>query len=427
MLARSQAHSNHVIVDACKSYFLAFEKGPGGQRERYRGNFARTTVPARLANTGFLLSTSSDGDSHEWERYQAGVFSHEVRSGLRGAADVDRDGHITYAELGAFLMTANQGIANPRYRPDFSVHPPGLPPGELSRGLLSWEPAQQALLIDRPGIGHVYLEGPTGERLADAHVATDHVIALYLPDERPLFLRKDDDASEYVVQAEGPVRVSSLAAAVPSVTRKGALHLAFEQLFEAPFGAAEVEAFERRFRTHATRPVETEQPGLDWPEGRPDAEPDQPDDHPGDPADERPAPRAGEQAGVWPGAGRAAHRVPDTGVRARVQAIAGWTAVGTGVLGLAAGVAATERYLGGRDASQRERLQRNQQIRTWTATSLVLGSMAGAAAATWLTAVLWPGEPAGQRAAGRRPTSLMLVPSTGPGAGGFALWFETAW
>jgi hypothetical protein len=432
VLARSQAHSNHVIVDACKSYFLAFEKGPGGQRERYRGNFARTAVPARLANTGFLLSTSSDGDSHEWERYQAGVFSHEVRSGLRGAADVDRDGHITYAELGAFLMTANQGIANPRYRPDFSVHPPGLPPGELSRGLLSWEAAQQALLIDRPDIGHVYLEGPTGERLADAHVATDQVVALYLPDERPLFLRNDDDAREYVVQAEGPVRVSWLAAAVPSVARKGALHLAFERLFEKPFGAAEVEAFEHRFRAHATRPVATEPPVMDPPEGNPDDQPDdrlgepgdQPDDQSNDQPDDQPEPHAGAR----PGAGRAAHRAPGAGVRARVQTIAGWTAVGTGALGLAAGVAATERYYGGRDASHRERLQRNQQIRTWTATSLVLGSVAGAAAATWLTAVLWPDDHADHAGAARRhPTRLTLVPSAGPAAGGFALWFETAW
>ena len=38
---------------------------------------------------GFLLSTSSGRESHEWEGVQAGVFSHEVRSGLYGAADVE--------------------------------------------------------------------------------------------------------------------------------------------------------------------------------------------------------------------------------------------------------------------------------------------------------------------------------------------------
>jgi hypothetical protein len=417
VLARSQAHSNHVIVDACKSYFLAFEKGPGGQRERYRGSFARAAVPARLANTGFLLSTSSDGDSHEWERYQAGVFSHEVRSGLRGAADIDRDGHITYAELGAFLMTANQGIANPRYRPDFSVHPPGLPPGELSRGLLSWEPAQEALLIDAPDLGHVYLEGPTGERLADVHVATDQVIALYLPDERPLFLRENDDGREYVVQAAGPVRVSSLAAAKPSVTRKGALHLAFEQLFDAPFGAAQVAAFEQRFRAHATRPeatapAEAGAPRGDWAPGDPPDDPRAVRPEPGALPGDRPGALTGDQAGAGP--------VRAAGARARVQTMAGWTAAGTGALGLAAAVVAAERYYGGRHASQRERLQRNEQIRTWTTTSLVLGGLAGAAAATWLTAALWPdGERAG--------TSLVLAPPAGPAAGGIALWFETAW
>jgi hypothetical protein len=128
LLERSPATRNHVIIDACKSYFLAFEKGPGGRRTRFAGNLI---VPAelsakRLANTGFVLSTSSDRDSHEWERFGGGVFSHEVRSALLGAADVDRDGSISYAELGAFLTTASQAVTNPRFRPDFLVRPPGV-------------------------------------------------------------------------------------------------------------------------------------------------------------------------------------------------------------------------------------------------------------------------------------------------------------
>jgi hypothetical protein len=411
VLARSRAHSNHVIVDACKSYFLAFEKGPGGRRARYRGSFARAAVPGRLASTGFLLSTSSDGDSHEWERYQAGVFSHEVRSGLRGAADIDRDGRITYAELGAFLATANQAIANPRYRPDFSVHPPGEPPGELSRGLLSWAPRHQALVLDQPDLGHVYLESSTGERVADLHVAPGHAVALYLPAERPLFLRRGDDTSEYVVRADGPLRASALVAAAPSVARKGALHLAFEQLFAAPFGAAEVAAFEQRFRGGTAASAEDTRPAEPW-------------DEASVPTEGEPGPTEGPPVqAVLPAMNRTTVRPAPravTGVRARVRSIAGWTATGATALGLATSLAAVERYRGGRDASQLERIRRNEQIRDLTTASIVLGSVAGAAAGTWLTATLWPER-------GSDHTSVVLAPPAGSSAVGIALWFETAW
>jgi hypothetical protein len=419
VLARSPAHSNHVIVDACKSYFLAFEKGPGGRRARYRGSFARAAVPGRLASTGFLLSTSSDGDSHEWERYQAGVFSHEVRSGLRGAADIDRDGRITYAELGAFLATANQTIANPRYRPDFSVHPPGEPPGELSRGLLSWAPQQQALVLDRPELGHMYLESASGERVADVHVAPGHAVALYLPAERPLFLRRGDETSEYVVGADGPLRASALVGAAPAVARKGALHLAFEQLFTAPFGAAEVAAFEQRFRAAGAtgaedmRPAEAaapaaEEPGEGEGEEQPEAQATVPAAGSG---------TSGRHGLAEPGGLAGMPAVPDW--RGRVRSVAGWTAAGATTLGLASSLVAVERYRGGRDASQAERIRRNAQIQDLTAASIVLGAVAGAAAATWLAATLWP-------EAGHDRARVTLAPAGGSAAG-VALWFERAW
>ena len=135
LLSRSPATHNHVVIDACKSFFVVFDRGPGGRRETYAGAIA-AAIPARLANTGFVLSTSSDRDSHEWERYQGGILSHELRSALRGAADTDVDARISYAELGAFLRRSNEAIKNPRFRPDFLLRAPG---GDLSRAILGWK------------------------------------------------------------------------------------------------------------------------------------------------------------------------------------------------------------------------------------------------------------------------------------------------
>ena len=236
ILDRTSARDVHLIVDACRSYYLAFEKGPGGKR---RPIMSLVSGGRGRARTGYVLSTSSDRESHEWEQFQGGIFSHEVRSALRGAADADRDGSVSYAELGAFLSVANRGIKNARFRPDFVVRPPGT----LSDELLRWPADSEALLIDAPE-GHIYLEGPAGERIADIHPAPDEVLAIHLPEARPLFVRRQDSRREYTIEDRGALtRLSELAGARVRVASKGALHMAFQKLFAIPFDSGEVAAF----------------------------------------------------------------------------------------------------------------------------------------------------------------------------------------
>lgn len=241
LLASSGAERNHVIVDACKSYFLAFARGPGGERATYAHAFDDAELPSSLANTGFVLSTSSDRESHEWDRFGAGVFSHEVRSALRGAADLDGDGHISYAELGAFLATANHAIGNPRFRPDFAVRPPGR---AIDAELIAW-PSDAGLRIRAP-LGHIYVESASGERILDGHAAPGQQLALWLPAARPLFLRRSDESVEYPIVAVH-ARFDELVATPPRASPRGALHLAFESLFSEPFGPASLAAFAARY------------------------------------------------------------------------------------------------------------------------------------------------------------------------------------
>src|SRR5207247_3242095 len=91
VLKKINADQTHFIVDACYSYFLAVGRGPGGQRHELRG-FTQLAGLAARESVGLLLSTSSARESHEWAGVQAGVFSHEVRSGLYGAAGAAGDG-----------------------------------------------------------------------------------------------------------------------------------------------------------------------------------------------------------------------------------------------------------------------------------------------------------------------------------------------
>jgi len=337
ILAPSPATRNHVIVDACKSYYLAFEKGPGGERRPYNRHFVDNPD---AENTGFLLSTSSDRDSHEWERFQAGVFSHELRSALRGGADVDGDKKITYAELGAFLVTANERIQNPRYRPDFIVRPPDEP----SRDIIDWSANRDVLILDDTTWGHVYLESANGDRLLDVHPEAGEQFCLQVPKDRPLFLRKADDTSEMVVESAGPARATDLTARAMQIGRKGALHLAFEELFSEPFGQSKLNEYIAGF-----------------------------------------APR------VEPVVTTVEAEAPSS-TRSFLKKTAMWTAVGATALGAAASIWAYQLYGSGEDVSQQRRVELNRDIEKLNTTAVVFYAIAGTAAATWLTLSLWPDE-----------------------------------
>lgn len=233
------AHRSHVVLDACRAGAVVGSKGPGGLRLPMPATFAAD--PAWPADVGFVLSASAARDTHEWDRLQAGVFSYEVRSALRGAADADGDGRVSYAELGAFLDTANRGIDNPRLRPDYLTLPPRGREG-LDVAVLAWPGRGVEAALSE----HAYVERRNGERLLDLHVKSA-VTVLHLPVERPLFVRSHDEAREAVLLAD-TTRVDALPPAPRSLVSRGALVVALEQLFATPFAAEEVRAWQRAWR-----------------------------------------------------------------------------------------------------------------------------------------------------------------------------------
>ncbi len=342
VLARLPAERCHVIVDACKSYLLALPRGPGGARTTVAAGFLATRRASLVQRTGFLLSTSSARDSHEWERYQAGVFSHQLRSALRGAADVNRDGRITYAEVGAFLRAASQAIANPLLRPEFSLRAPG---GDVASLLLPWSPARTAggptrLTVDAEQATHLFVESSSGLRLVDLPPARGEARTLSLPAERPLYLRRADGSAEYVVVTPGDARISQLAPRPAQLARKGALNAALEQLFSTPFGQADVASFQARYSRELLEAAAMDRAILE--EAERDAS------------------------------------------RRRWRRWAGITALSSAVVALALGAGAIERYASGSDASQVERDRRNPVIRGLAVASGVLGGVAAGAGITWL-------------------------------------------
>jgi hypothetical protein len=367
ILSKSPADRNHVIVDACKSYFLAFGKGPGGERRAYSRYLIQKADASTLSNTGFILSTSSDRDSHEWERFQAGVFSHEVRSALRGGADVDGDRRITYGELGAFLKTANTNIVNARYRPDFIMRPPGDSPGELSEAVIDWAANADFLVMDDVSWGHVYLENSKGERVMDVHPAAGEKFIIHLPANRPVYVRDDQEAREVVVDGAGESFFSMLVVKTVGVGSKGSLHLAFEDLFSEPFGKQKLLDYRGVFGAQpepdALVSIEAEAPGR---------------------------------------------------TRSIVRQTALWTTIGATAAGAALNLWALERQSAGEGASHERKAELNRQIDSLNTAAVVFYILAGSAAATWLALTLWPDESTGDG-------SVTIYPSVGPTSVGIGL------
>ncbi len=367
ILAKSPANRNHVIVDACKSYFLAFGKGPGGERRAYSRNLIQKVAPSRLANTGFVLSTSSDRDSHEWGRFQAGVFSHEVRSALRGGADVDGDGSVTYGELGAFLRTANMNVVNARYRPDFILRPPGDSPGELSEEIICWPGNQDVLVLDDASWGHVYMETSRGVRVVDLHPSAVGRFVIHLPSDLPAYVRDEQETREVVVESGGESLFSSLVARSVDAGRKGSMHLAFEELFSQPFGSQEVETYRGVFAQEAEAfsltTVEAEAPAR---------------------------------------------------TRSVLKQTALWTTIGATAVGVALHFCAMERQTSGEDESHQRKAELNEEIDRLNIAAVVFYALAGTAAATWLTLTLWPDDSTDD-------SGVMIYPSVGPTSIGIGL------
>ena len=239
------ATATHVMVDACHSYYAVLGRGPGGSR-RPLSRLAQFSGIAQRPDVGLLLSTSSARESHEWAAFQAGVFSHEVRSGLYGAADADGDGLVSYVEIASFVNQANVSVPNEQFRPEVFARAP-----EGAATLLDLRPAMAGRIeVDGDFRGHHYLEDSTGVRWADFHNGGN--VRLVRPSPARLYLRRAAEDREQVLAEDAPVvRTSQLPVQEAHVAARGAANDLFRSLFALPFTAEAIATYRARDRDPA--------------------------------------------------------------------------------------------------------------------------------------------------------------------------------
>jgi hypothetical protein len=234
----------HLIVDACRASGVigvrgAFDKEVEGQTEPVSHDdetqFVEARSLARFANVGALVATQADQETHEWSRIESGVFSHEVLSALRGAADVNGDLALAYSEVQAFVAAANRDVPNPKARPSVLTHLPGR---RTDHVLLALEDLQGARLLygDAGTLGHFYVELATGERLLDAHLSKGHRTALALPTLETSFLRHGEREAELEPGVE-PVALAQLSFHDLQETARGSVERSLrDKLWASSFG-----------------------------------------------------------------------------------------------------------------------------------------------------------------------------------------------
>ncbi len=180
VVAKLPADQVHLILDSCNSWFMLSPRKPGGRR------WETAVAPSkglleRYPHVGAVLSTSAEAVTFEWSELQSGIFSYEVRSALRGAADADGDGSVRYSELAAFLQVANAAIPNDLYRPHIFARGPA---GDSRSVLLELRGgAVRTLKTGAQDTRRFTVRDALGVRVADVHKEAGTALTLTLPEQ----------------------------------------------------------------------------------------------------------------------------------------------------------------------------------------------------------------------------------------------------
>ena len=248
IIEKIPADTKHVLLDSCNSFFVMNPRKPGGRRWATPKDMA-LGFAKRHPEVGLFLSTNSDAEVFEWSELESGVFSHEVRSGLSGAADVDGDGKVSYAELAGFVDQANARIARDTLRPHIYYRGPN---GESTVALFSPAQAVGRRLVLGEGVMRLWIKSDTGERLLDLH-KEKNPMTVVLPGPAgqgvSIFVRQQAASSAdrpVVVEhaaptGEGEIRLAELTPTRPSLTARGDRF--FASLFASPYGPIAYQTF----------------------------------------------------------------------------------------------------------------------------------------------------------------------------------------
>lgn len=239
----------HLLVDACHAEAVVRPREAGTTLVPVAPTDAqallvRSTL-ARFPHAGAIVAASSNAPAHEWDALRHGVFTHELLSGMRGAADVNHDGRIEYSELYAFLGAANRKVSDPRARLAIVARPP-----DADRRSVLWDlnrlGNQGVIRLNGVpgGAGLVRIEDASGRLLASSHGEPGFAVDLSLPARETLYVRAATREARLEAVPGTTLTFDRLAFSQPGERARGSLEDALERgLFASTYGPAYYNGF----------------------------------------------------------------------------------------------------------------------------------------------------------------------------------------
>jgi hypothetical protein len=233
-------HTVHLMIDACHAEALIRPRDVTASTvEVTISEVASASLRAHLGqlpNVGAIMASTSSTQAHEWDEYQTGVFTHELLSGLRGGADVNRDGRVEYSEIAAFLAAANREVTDPRAHLTTLVVAPALYP---HAAIVNTRAARDVARLQGPArhLGRFQLDDPRGNRLLDLRAEADFAFDMIVPAGEQLLLSNERGEVSLVANADRPTDLAAMVPAKsPHRARSAVVDSMRRGLFAAEFG-----------------------------------------------------------------------------------------------------------------------------------------------------------------------------------------------
>lgn len=249
----------HLIIDACHAGGVVGSRGADpALLEQLRAALGREQLKSR-PHVGALFAESEEGETHEWSRIRAGIFSHAARSALLGGADVNHDGVIAYSELDAFVASSIRGVKGTRARLRLKTSAPLADPNRSLTGPAPRGPTFR--LPDEPAFSRLSVEDSDGVRLVDVNRQAHERVVLALP-WRPAYWLRTSSGDARVGSSE---LSGSITLAVAELGSRGSVEESYSRgLFAVPFGpgffdgyqASQDDAVPLTFQSDVPVPVE---------------------------------------------------------------------------------------------------------------------------------------------------------------------------
>jgi hypothetical protein len=240
LLEKLPADEVHLLIDACHAEAVVRPRdaevvsvSPGAANR-----FLLQNTLARFPQTGAILAATTNAKAHEWDVIGHGVFTHELLSALRGAADINHDRRVEYSEVYAFMAAANRRVDDLRAHVAIVAKPPDINRRAAVVELSRFRATRLAWLSRVPGRhGVVEIGDARGRRIVTLHGDQEFAADVLLPTGRTLYVRAGEREATFRPDGGDVVAFERLAFVKPSFRARGALDDAFRRgLFAAPYG-----------------------------------------------------------------------------------------------------------------------------------------------------------------------------------------------